>query len=169
MTSLPLHICLHSFAFRLSSFLSSALKRPTHNKQRWRELQPAAMPKTNTRQLAVSRSIHHALLHDPEREVVTRYNVFTVFVAFFSIWHMPLIRISGDLFKSLRNDVWKLDEVEYIESFLTERKAGALRPIGDLGYSGSVMNNTFLIKNISLLRAIGRNLTKSSCRHSSAL
>ncbi|OKL62985.1 hypothetical protein UA08_01783 [Talaromyces atroroseus] len=77
---------------------------------------------TNARQLAVSRSIHRALLRDPEHEAVTRYSVFMVLLAFFSIWHIRLVRISADLFRSLRNDVWELDESEYSESFLSDRK-----------------------------------------------
>lgn len=98
---------------------------------------------TNKRQKAISRSIHRALLgdHDNDESHTKRRNVLTLLFAFLSIWQIRLVRISAQLFKSLRNDVWGIDEAEYLESFvLDKKKAGGegIQPMGDLGYSGSV-------------------------------
>lgn len=97
---------------------------------------------TNKRQEAISRSVHRALLGDHDDESDTkRRNVLTLLFAFLSIWQIRLVRISAQQFKSLRNDVWGIDEAEYIESFVLDKtKAGGegIQPMGDLGYSGSV-------------------------------
>lgn len=97
---------------------------------------------TNKRQTAVSRSIHRALLREQdERTGSRRYNVLTLIIAFLSIWQIRLVRISAQLFKSLRNEVWGIDEMDYIDSFLCDRKkvdGAGIQPMGDLGYSGSV-------------------------------
>lgn len=98
---------------------------------------------SNKRQKALSRSIHRALLRDQDNEAdATKYNVLVLLFAFLSIWQIRLVRISAQLFKSLRNEVWDIDEADYIESFVCNKKnAGGdgIQPMGDLGYSGSVM------------------------------
>lgn len=97
---------------------------------------------TNKRQTAISRSIHRALLREQDERIGTRrYNVLTLILAFLSIWQIRLVRISAQLFKSLRNEVWGIDEVDYIDSFVYDRKkvdGAGIQPMGDLGYSGSV-------------------------------
>ena len=96
---------------------------------------------TNKRQKAISRSIHRALLREDERTGTRRYNVLALIFAFLSIWQIRLVRISAQLFKSLRTEVWSIDEVDYIDSFVSDRKkadGGGIQPMGDLGYSGSV-------------------------------
>lgn len=96
---------------------------------------------TNKRQTAISRSIHRALLREDDQTGTKRYNVLALIFAFLSIWQIRLVRISAQLFKSLRKEVWDISEVDYIDSFVLDKKkadgAGIL-PMGDLGYSGSV-------------------------------
>jgi len=61
------------------------------------------------------------------------------FIAWFSLFQLVLTRYQASLFKHLRTEVWRLDEDEYNESFRrSDGKKGGLKPIGDLGYSGSV-------------------------------
>lgn len=97
---------------------------------------------TNKRQTAISRSIHRALVRErDERTGPRRYNLLALISAFLSIWQIRLVRISAQLFKSLRNEVWGIDEVDYIDSFVCDRKkadGAGIQPMGDLGYSGSV-------------------------------
>ncbi|EED19775.1 conserved hypothetical protein [Talaromyces stipitatus ATCC 10500] len=110
----------------------------------------------NKRQKAISRSIHRALIRDQENEVeARRYNVLTLLFAFLSIWQIRLVRISAELFKSLRNEVWNIDEADYVDSFVCNKeKVGGdgIQPMGDLGYSGSTFFKTadskFLIKSL---------------------
>ncbi|QGA13021.1 hypothetical protein EYB26_000666 [Talaromyces marneffei] len=110
----------------------------------------------NKRQTAISRSIHRALLREQDDQTGTRrYNVLTSIIAFLSIWQIRLVRISAQLVKSLRNEVWNIDEVDYIDSFVCDRKkvdGDGIQPMGDLGYSGSTFfktaNSKFLIKSL---------------------
>lgn len=61
-------------------------------------------------------------------------------LAFFSFFYIALSRYRAAIFKKLRNEVWQIDEDEYIESFRSPSKGKKtdLVSIGDLGYSGSV-------------------------------
>ena len=53
---------------------------------------------------------------------------------FFNIVNISLARSKGNTFRKLRREIWEFDDREYRASFNTD----ALRPAGDLGYSGSV-------------------------------
>ncbi|KAH8923428.1 SAICAR synthase-like protein [Atractiella rhizophila] len=68
--------------------------------------------------------------------------------AFFSFFHLLLVRFKSEVFKHLRKDVWAFDEEEYTESF----RVGKLNAVGDLGYSGSTFFTTpsskLLIKSL---------------------
>lgn len=123
---------------------------------------------TDKRQSAISRSIHRALLREPATNNKKRYNIFALLVVFFSIWHVRLVRISAQLFRSLRNDVWNIDEVEYIDSFVCDKKkaeGAGMQPMGDLGFSGSV-RKMFLCSSWTL-SAYGANETLTDTgRHS---
>ncbi|KAF2273341.1 uncharacterized protein EI97DRAFT_161686 [Westerdykella ornata] len=61
-------------------------------------------------------------------------------LALFSVFYISLERYRAELFKKLRNDIWEVDEEEYVESFRNPGKGSRtdLIAIGDLGYSGSV-------------------------------
>jgi hypothetical protein len=90
----------------------------------------------NKRQAEISKSIHRALLKDPDR--VKKGNIIAGLLAFFAIWKIRLMPIAAALFQRLRNDVWKIDENEYRNSFRYEKGESRIEPMGDLGYSGSV-------------------------------
>lgn len=81
------------------------------------------------RQSALSKSIRSALKRDPNTFKSTTAEHFEVF---FSIYYIQLLRYADLLFSKLRNEVWGIDEDEYLESF------SSLEPMGDLGLSGSV-------------------------------
>jgi len=75
-------------------------------------------------------------------------------LAFFSFFYIALSRYRAAIFKKLRNEVWHIDEDEYIESFRSPSrgKKTDLISIGDLGYSGSTFfttpNSKFLLKSL---------------------
>lgn len=93
---------------------------------------------------ALTKSIQDAVDQDPRRihKTILRY-----ILAFFTILHINLVRYEDALFQTLRNDVWEIDEEEYKASFLKEgngdssennQQKKSLKPMGGLGYSGSV-------------------------------
>lgn len=88
------------------------------------------------RQADISRSIHRALLREPEHERKT--SLLSGLIAFFAIWKIRLVRISAELFRELRNNVWEINENDYRASFLDP-----IQPVGDLGFSGSVYSHQF--------------------------
>ena len=59
---------------------------------------------------------------------------------FFNITRLPLERFQPELFEELRNDVWEIDEKDYRGSFELQNDDGelTLRPLSELGFSGSV-------------------------------
>jgi len=82
---------------------------------------------------AISKSIIKTICDDATADKKTRLSRI---LAFFSILKIALARFKWELWRSLRTDVWEIDEREYKESFRTAKDS--LTPIGDLGYSGSV-------------------------------
>jgi hypothetical protein len=66
--------------------------------------------------------------------------LFARILAFFSIFQLTLARYRDQIFKNLRNEIWQIEEEEYIESFRSpsKEKRTDLKSVGDLGYSGSV-------------------------------
>jgi hypothetical protein len=84
---------------------------------------------------AISKSIIRAICSDATADKKTR--LARIF-ALFSLLKIVLARFKWELWRSLRDDVWEVDEREYTESFRTAAPNGDLTPIGDLGYSGSV-------------------------------
>lgn len=101
------------------------------------------------RDARISRSILNAIFHDKPKDA----SLIARICAFFSFLQLVLARFRPRVFQHLRKDVWKLDEDEYRESFRSADKSGAsLKPVGDLGYSGSTFfttpNSKFLIKSL---------------------
>lgn len=94
----------------------------------------------------ISSSISKALL--PKR---TKKSLLKIILSFFSLFKLVLSRYRHIDFVALRKEVWKLDEEEYISSFLNDEHK-ELVPIGDLGYSGSTFFTTadgkYLIKSL---------------------
>ncbi|KAJ5773821.1 hypothetical protein N7457_008717 [Penicillium paradoxum] len=104
------------------------------------------------RESALTKSILSALIRDPDRFKKTALGKF---LAFFSVRRMKLVRHEKELFKTLREEVWEFNAHEYQGSFHTTRGQPPLKPMGDLGYSGSTFFETF----------DGRLLIKSLPRH----
>lgn len=78
----------------------------------------------------------------------------TRILAFFAFFNLALTRYRGRLFRKLRNDIWGIQEEDYIESFRSPSKSKRtdLVAVGDLGYSGSTFfttpNSKYLIKSL---------------------
>lgn len=90
----------------------------------------------NRRQAALTRSIQSALFRDAD---TFKKSVIGQMLAFFSIFYIRLLRHETNLFKHLRNETFKIDDLEYERSFQSsDRTQPPLQPMGDLGYSGSV-------------------------------
>lgn len=87
------------------------------------------------RESALTKSILSALNRDPDRFKKTTLGKF---LAFFSVRRIKLVRHEKEIFTKLRQDVWELGSDEYQGSFHTTRGQSPLKPMGDLGYSGSV-------------------------------
>lgn len=87
------------------------------------------------RHSALAKSIQLAVFRDPKS---VRKSLLGRILAFFSVFYIRLIRYRNELFRKLRNDVWEIDEEEYKACFRSENKTLPLKPMGDLGLSGSV-------------------------------
>ncbi|RAK77606.1 phosphatidylinositol phosphate kinase family protein [Aspergillus fijiensis CBS 313.89] len=104
----------------------------------------------NSRHAALSKSIQRAIFRDPAS---FRKTVVGRFLAFFTILYIKLIRYGHVQFQKLRSEVWQIDEEEYKASFRNDsKKTVPLKPMGDLGLSGSTFfstsNSRFLVKSL---------------------
>jgi hypothetical protein len=91
------------------------------------------------RQRLISTSILRAIFKSsPEKN--KKPGLLARILAFFSVFQLTLARFREELFQKLRNETWKIEEEEYIESFRSPSrgKRTDLIAVGDLGYSGSV-------------------------------
>ncbi|KAL0260346.1 hypothetical protein SLS55_004032 [Diplodia seriata] len=105
----------------------------------------------------ISRSILRAIF-DPQNSsdadaTAARPSLLARILAFFALFQLVLTRFRAADFRKLRKDIWQLDGDEYRESFrLADRRGGALKSVGDLGYSGSTFfttpNAKLLIKSL---------------------
>ena len=93
------------------------------------------------RQRLVSTSILRAIFKpsfskDPDKKP----GILARILAFFSVFQLALSRYHAAVFRKLRNEIWKIEEEEYTESFRSPShgKRTDLISVGDLGYSGSV-------------------------------
>ncbi|KAL0938576.1 uncharacterized protein CTRU02_205186 [Colletotrichum truncatum] len=113
------------------------------------------------RSASISSSILAAISsdHDNPNRPSLRVKIIRTLATFFSFFSLPLARYRGADFLDLRHNVWHLDEEEYATSFQLARKAkkgkgreSDLKPVGDLGYSGSTFFTTadgkFLVKSL---------------------
>ncbi|GKZ30657.1 hypothetical protein AbraIFM66950_009855 [Aspergillus brasiliensis] len=104
---------------------------------------------SSRRQKALSKSIQLALFRDP---TTFRKTLIGRILAFFSIFYIKLFRYGSHLFRKLRSETWEIDENEYKASFRDEKKTVPLKPMGDLGLSGSTFfqtsNGKFLVKSL---------------------
>jgi hypothetical protein len=87
----------------------------------------------------ISTSILRAIFRT-ESKISDKPGILARILAFFSVFQLALSRYREALFKKLRNEIWGIEEEEYIESFRSpsRSKRTDLVAIGDLGYSGSV-------------------------------
>ncbi|KAF2190502.1 SAICAR synthase-like protein [Zopfia rhizophila CBS 207.26] len=99
---------------------------------------------------SILRAIFESKLKDPDKPP----GLLARILVFFSVFHLSLARYRDELFKKLRNEVWKIEEEEYTVSFRSPSKAKRtdLITIGDLGYSGSTFFTTpdskYLLKSL---------------------
>ncbi|RAL13832.1 phosphatidylinositol phosphate kinase family protein [Aspergillus homomorphus CBS 101889] len=104
----------------------------------------------NSRHAALSKSIQRAIFRDPAS---FRKTLIGRFLAFFTLLYIKLLRYGHVQFQKLRNEVWQIDEEEYKASFRDDnKKTVSLKPMGDLGLSGSTFfstsNSRFLVKSL---------------------
>ncbi|CAK3894058.1 SAICAR synthase [Lecanosticta acicola] len=100
------------------------------------------------RQNVIATSITHSIRHSDEK----RKPVTARIPAFFYVYWLTFECVREDLFKALRA-AWQISEDEYRKSFGADDKvAAALKPMGDMGYSGSTFFTTtdsrYLVKSI---------------------
>ncbi|OLN96336.1 putative phosphatidylinositol phosphate kinase [Colletotrichum chlorophyti] len=113
------------------------------------------------RSTSISSSILAAISADPDNQNrrSLKARLFRLLASFWSIFHLPLSRYRAADFLDLRHNVWHLDEQEYAASFQLAPRAkkgkgreSDLKPVGDLGYSGSTFFTTadgkFLVKSL---------------------
>ncbi|ORY12308.1 phosphatidylinositol-4-phosphate 5-kinase-domain-containing protein [Clohesyomyces aquaticus] len=106
------------------------------------------------RQRLISTSILRAIFRSNPSAQDARIGLLAHILAFFSIFHLTLSRYRKELFKKLRNEIWHIEEEEYIESFRSPSKSKRtdLVAVGDLGYSGSTFFTTpdskYLLKSL---------------------
>ncbi|KAH7312470.1 hypothetical protein B0I35DRAFT_411185 [Stachybotrys elegans] len=113
----------------------------------------------------ISASITRAISREYAAKKLLR-GVFQSVIQFFALFRLVLTRYRSDDFLSLRQEVWQLDEAEYVASFQEadpgaggsrrrhgkQREESQLVAVGDLGYSGSTFfttpNGKYLIKSL---------------------
>jgi hypothetical protein len=86
------------------------------------------------RNSSIARSIIKALFSTPRSQ-----SLLARILVFFRVFDIELIRFKSDNFDELQL-AWKIDKTEYLQSFSTDQKQDEpkVKPVGDLGYSGSV-------------------------------
>ncbi|PNS14586.1 hypothetical protein CAC42_2643 [Sphaceloma murrayae] len=90
-----------------------------------------------------------------QRRSVFRRTVAAV-AAFFALYQVPLDTVRAEDFTKLRQEVWRIHEEEYLESFQVtdgvKKDGESLRAMSDMGYSGSTFFSTrdqaYLVKSI---------------------
>ncbi|KFA76044.1 hypothetical protein S40288_00327 [Stachybotrys chartarum IBT 40288] len=115
----------------------------------------------------ISASIAAAISRQHAVKGLFRGGVIRAVLHFFAIFKLLLARYRPADFHALRDEVWQLDENEYVESFPPRSQADSsssrkgakskqhetdLVPVGDLGYSGSTFfttpNSKYLVKSL---------------------
>ena len=115
---------------------------------RWTLLavQKAAMGR---REKNISQSIVTAIQDDHPQPKSTLRRILRSIRTFFYIYSLVVAKYRPELFQNLRDIVWGIIDAEYVSSFDT---SDALKPMGDMGYSGSTFFNTkddrYIVKSI---------------------
>ncbi|KAL1864540.1 hypothetical protein VTK73DRAFT_5789 [Phialemonium thermophilum] len=107
------------------------------------------------RDASIARSIVIAITAGARKRgnslIATILNLFSVF---FSLYQIHLRKISPAKFATLRRDRWNLADDSYVSSFRPSEgdQEPGLKPIGDMGFSGSTFYSTadrrFIIKSL---------------------
>lgn len=91
---------------------------------------------------AIARSVVRVIVNGAKRRSRSPLTFILALIStIFSFYELPLHKHRADVFGDLREKHWKLQEDDYVASFRAEeggKPEDALRPIGDLGLSGSV-------------------------------
>lgn len=94
------------------------------------------------RQEAIARSIVLSILGSFQNRANGGLSyILSLFSVLFSLFQLPFQKIRPADFSNLRRNHWNLDDDAYLDSFRTgdgKKAEEALKPIGDMGYSGSV-------------------------------
>lgn len=91
---------------------------------------------------AIARSIVQTILNGAKKRSRSPIAyILTLISTIFSLYQLPLHKHRPEVFASLRQQHWKVDDDEYLDSFRVQyggKPEDALRPIANLGFSGSV-------------------------------
>ena len=96
------------------------------------------------RQEYIARSVVRALANGSGLEKRSQNALawlLAFFGAFFSLYQLILRKIRPADFSNLRREHWELSDPDYLDSFQpseSNNKEDVLKPIGDMGFSGSV-------------------------------
>ncbi|KAG8622759.1 hypothetical protein KVT40_009270 [Elsinoe batatas] len=109
------------------------------------------------RQKSIARCIVRGVTREETSQATKRSalgRTLAAFAALFALYQVPLEKHKPEVFTKLRQDVWMIDEADYLDSFVTKGKkdGAALHTMGDMGYSGSTFfstkNQAYLVKSI---------------------
>lgn len=91
---------------------------------------------------AIARSIVHTILNGAKKRSRSPIAyILTLISTIFSLYQLPLHKHRPEVFTSLRQQHWQVDDDEYLASFRVDdggKPEDALRSMGDMGFSGSV-------------------------------
>lgn len=91
---------------------------------------------------AIARSIVRTILNGAKKRSRSPIAyILTLVSTIFSFYQLPLHKHRPEVFANLRRQDWKVDDEDYLASFRVEdggKPEDALKPMADLGFSGSV-------------------------------
>lgn len=91
---------------------------------------------------AIARSIVQTVLNGAKKRSRSPIAyILTLVSTIFSLYQLPLHKHRPEVFANLRQQHWKVEDEEYLASFRVEnggKLEDALKPMADLGFSGSV-------------------------------
>ena len=117
------------------------------------------------RQQYIARSVVRALTNGSGLEKRSQNAlawILSLFAAFFSLYQLALRKIRPADFASLRREHWELSDDDYMDSFQADEssnKEEVLKPIGDMGFSGSASVLAVYFLRHLLTRLGGRPFT----------
>ncbi|KAH8788149.1 hypothetical protein F5883DRAFT_657699 [Diaporthe sp. PMI_573] len=105
---------------------------------------------------AIARSIVQTVLNGAKKGSRSPIAyILTLVSTIFSLYQLPLHKHRPEVFEKLRQQHWKVEDEEYLASFRVEddgKPEDALRPMADMGFSGSSFFSTadqkYLVKSV---------------------